>query len=303
MDTPVLLLLFNRPSHTEAALERLKAVGATRLFIHIDGARAHKVGELEAVEKSIALVNGIDWNCTVKILARDRNFGCRNGVSDAISWFFSEEESGIILEDDSSPHPDFFRYATELLDRYKDNESILHVGGLNLAYKSTENAETDYFFSHFCFVWGWATWKRAWQKMDLDLNGFESFYAQNQLKMWLPNPLARAYLYEKFRATKARENQSWAYAWFFSILKNNGFCVTPRVNLVENTGIGSEGATHTATKDRKLMAKATGLSWPLRHPKKAEAIAPTMENQFFYTSQKSKWALLLWFLRFKIRLK
>src|SRR5690606_28025389 len=108
-----------------------------------------------------------DWNCEVHTLFRDTNLGCKQAVSGAISWFFEQEEMGIILEDDCLPAASFFEYCAFFLDKYQHDERIMQVSGLNFA-GTYPQAGYGYLFSKFGGIWGWATWKRAWEKFTLD---------------------------------------------------------------------------------------------------------------------------------------
>ncbi|MFN0036941.1 MAG: nucleotide-diphospho-sugar transferase [Saprospiraceae bacterium] len=300
--TPVLLLLFNRPQHTRAVLARLREVRPMRVFVHCDGPRQSVANEAEKVADVRAEIAKIDWPCEVKTLYREQNAGLRAGVSGALDWFFEQVERGIVLEDDCLPDRSFFPFCEEMLERYAQEERVMHIGGSNVAQRLTRSFAESYFFSQFTFVWGWASWRRAWQKMALNLDGLEDFVAQKQLQSLTPDPLAQAYLLEKFRATRAGENNSWAYAWAYSVLKNNGLSIVPRLNLVQNTGIGEAGATHTKEADKKADIRASSLQFPLMHPARVEW-PKGLDKEIFYASQKSRSRLTLWFLLKKFGLR
>ncbi|MEI6409428.1 MAG: nucleotide-diphospho-sugar transferase [Bacteroidota bacterium] len=293
---PILFLVFNRPEHTRRTLERIRAAAPTRLYVHCDGPRADKPGEATRVAEVREIIgNGVDWNCTVKTLYRDTNFGLRAGVYDAINWFFREEPFGIVLEDDCLPDLSFFPFCAELLERYADNEQVMHIGCSNLAERFTANRTESYLFSRFSFVWGWASWRRAWQRMSVNLDGLEEYKAQHCVQDFISDRAAQTYMLDKFQVTARKENNSWAYAWFYSILKNKGLCIVPSVNLIQNTGVGAEDATHTTGSNKSAMRKAQTMQFPLRHPG-GFTIDPILEKHFFYTSQKTRLRLRLWYL-------
>ena len=54
-------------------------------------------------------------------------------MSRAITWFFEQVIKGIILEVDCVPHPDFFTYATTLLERYRHDTRVwcISLPGVN----------------------------------------------------------------------------------------------------------------------------------------------------------------------------
>lgn len=291
---PVLFLVFNRPRHTQVVLERIQQARPPKIYIHCDGARAHIPGEAEKVADVRAIVEkGIDWDCDVKTLYRTENKGLREGVFDALNWFFKNEPCGIILEDDCVPDLSFFPFCEHLLQFYADAPEIMHIGCSNLAEEQTIGLEESYVFSRFSFVWGWAGWRRAWEKMLLDLNGLTEFERSGKINQLVAHPKAQAYMLDKFHATQDRKNNSWAYAWFYSILKNNGLCIVPKVNLVQNVGVGEEGATNTVGRNERARRGANSIPFPLVHPPKRQP-NPRLEQQFFYLTQKGKMRLWFW---------
>ena len=300
---PILFLVFNRPLQTRASLERIREARPLVLYVHCDGPRTHKTGEHDLVAQVRAIIQTeIDWNCKVVTLFREKNLGLREGVFDAINWFFEQEPEGIIVEDDCVPDLSFFQFCAELLERYREDEQVMHIGGSNLAEKFTSDRRESYVFSRFSFVWGWAGWRRAWKKMTLDLDGLGDFEQGQLYKQFVPNPLARNYMLDKFRDTRQRKNNSWAYAWFYTILKNNGLCIVPCKNLVQNVGVGERSATNTTAPNKSAMLRASKLDWPLLHPVRRDP-DPGLEQQFFYTSQKKRHRLLIWWALKKMNLR
>ena len=155
----------------DVAIEALKSIRKyqpSRLYIAADGPRRHKPGEKEKCETTrMAVLNMIDWPCEVKTLFRDNNLGCANAVSQALDWFFESEEFGVIVEDDIILSQDFYRFAAEMNERYKDNNRVMCI---NAQYFGSEDLfKTSYIFSSMGNCWGWATWRRAWKYMDLSM--------------------------------------------------------------------------------------------------------------------------------------
>ncbi len=303
LQTPILFLAFNRPQHTRLALERIREARPARLYVHCDAARPQVAGEAEKVaEVRTVIRETVDWDCALNLLFRDTNQGLRQGVFGALNWFFEAEPYGIVLEDDCVPDRSFFRFCTELLEYYRDDEQVMHIGCSNLAEDYTAGREASYVFSRFSFVWGWAGWRRAWQKMSIDLDGLDVWEQSGAIRNFTADPRAQTYMLDKFHVTRRRENNSWAYAWFYSILKNNGLCIVPKVNLVQNTGVGTAGATNTTAANEKARLQARAISFPLNHPVNREP-DPKLEQYFFHLSQKSRPRLLLWYLLRKLRLR
>lgn len=280
-------------------LEQIQRAAPPRLYAHCDGPRTGSTADAKNVEAVRQLIEtrGPGTKTELRTLFRTENLGLRRGVYEALNWFFSQEECGIILEDDCVPDLSFFRFCSELLEKYRDDERIMHIAGSNLAEDACEKLTTSYQFSNFAFVWGWASWRRAWRRMIIDLDDLDDFERNRELERFLGDPMARRYLLDKFEATRLGKNNSWAYAWFYSIVKNEGLCVVPKVNLIQNRGIGSENATNTRNRNKRASLQAQVMEFPLVHPPDFQVHAQ-LEETFFYSTQKSRWRLKLWtFLR------
>jgi hypothetical protein len=272
MNTPILIVAFNRADKVQRVFNRVREVQPKQLFLSVDGARSHKKEEAEKVKAVQDVINQVDWECEVKTLFREENLGCRVGVSSGIDWFFEHVEHGIILEDDCVPDISFFHFCEELLERYKDDDRIMQISGSNLIPDKFSHYDTSYVFSNFALIWGWATWRRAWQKRDVHLKYFPRFVEENKISRLISDWGGQRYMLDKFNDTYLKVNDSWAYAWFCNILYHDGLSILPTDNLIQNIGIDEE-ATHTKGVGLERYQKAsTGVSFPLKHPNKIEKI-------------------------------
>ena len=264
---PVLFLIFSRPSTTEIVFEEIRKAKPTKLFIAADGPRKHKPGENEKCEAARAIVSKIDWDCEVKTLFRDENLGCGRAISGGINWFFEHVEEGIILEDDTKPAPEFFRFCSEMLEYYRNDDRVMEISGSSLPNRFTKNSPYSYFFSDWDHIWGWATWKRAWKHYDysmkrypevaekgLLLNNYTSIYE----RYYMEHLLHQGY-YENDKVTW------WDIQWGFARKINSGLVAVPTRNLVVNLGFGSD-ATNTTDGSQWDEVKIEKLEFPLKHP-------------------------------------
>ena len=265
--SPVLLLVFNRPSHARAVFEKVRAARPPRLYIAVDGARKHRPEDAGLVAETLAIYKEIDWPCEVKRLIREENMGCKLAVSSAITWFFEQEEQGIILEDDCLPDPSFFPYCDQLLEKYRNEDAVMHINGVNFQ-DGNWRGSGSYYFSKVCHVWGWASWRRAWKKYDIQMNGIEEFFSQKLYLNVLNYKDSRLYWEPSFLKTKEGLINTWDYQWVFSIWKNNGLSIMPNFNLISNIGFDESG-THTKSHDPRVSKK------PLS-PVNGELVDPVM---------------------------
>lgn len=262
---PLLVLLFNRPHLASCVFERIRKIRPTRLFLAADGPRQAYPGDIELCAATRKLVEQIDWNCELKLLFRERNLGCKQAVSSAITWFFDHVEEGIILEDDCLPDLSFFRFCAELLEIYRGDERIMVVSGDN--FQNTHSKEdSSYYFSIHPHCWGWATWRRAWVKYDGAMKLWPTLRASGWLDGWLGDKTAAQYFQGIYDLAFSGRINSWAYVWTFSCWTQHGLSILPAVNLVSNIGFG-EHATHTNSSDLPYAELPTEImTFPLVHP-------------------------------------
>jgi hypothetical protein len=261
--TPVLYLAYNRPDLTAVTLQRLREVRPTRLFLAADG---HRTNPQDAARTTAvrALLDTIDWPCTITRRYATHNQGCQNGVVNAITWFFTHAPAGIILEDDCLPHPSFFPYADELLTRYADDPAVMHISAANpLPYPGPPS----YHFSRYNRVWGWATWARAWQHNDVAIRGWPEWKAQRAHHPHFPDPAERRLWEDRWDAIYRRDHrENWNHQWFLSCLMNRGKAIVPAANLVSNLGFRPDATHTTNTDDSEAELAYTALPVPLTHP-------------------------------------
>lgn len=258
---PVLFLVFNRINSTIKVFKEIKKVKPEQLFISCDGPRTKKEKKkTDAVRKYI--LENINWKCEVKTLFRDENLGCKYAVAGAIDWFFKNVDNGIILEDDCLPSRDFFKFCEEMLSKFKDDKRIMQISGTNIETKS--QIKESYFFSRSCNIWGWATWRRAWQMYDKKMKLWPKFKKENLMDYFdydLMNKLNSAKIFE---STFNKKIDTWDYQWDFACKINNAVSIVPRVNLITNIGFG-ENATHTGDYNSSKSLKKIKLKFPLNN--------------------------------------
>jgi hypothetical protein len=282
-NTPILFIIFNRVRTTPVAFEAIRKMQPKYLFIAADGPRIDKPGEAELCRQTREMVmSKIDWPCEVKTLFRDENWGCGKGVSDAISWFFNQVEEGIILEDDCVPHPSFFEFCSVLLDRYRNNDKIMHIGGNNFQ-SGQKRGDGDYYYSFFSHNWGWASWKRAWKYFEYDLVNQKNTIQKIYNPQFKKNKAFLHFLDNRFNEVKMPQNHIWDIQWHFSIIKNKGISITPNINLVQNIGFGEDG-THTLREEEwntnNIAQSLKSFNQPSVIKIDKDADHYTMENNF-----------------------
>jgi hypothetical protein len=267
MNTPVVLLIFRRPQMTERVVRALSVVKPRKLLVVADGPRPDRPGEPDACRAAREVIERIDWDCEILRNYSEVNLGCGLRPASGISWAFEQVEEAIILEDDCVPHPTFFPFCSELLQRYRDDERVMHIAGSTLSRAPVPTA-FSYTFSRFNVAWGWATWRRAWRHFDQTLQTWPTLRDTSWLLDLLKEREAVEYWSREFqRAYDARGNVSyWDHQWTFACWANSGLSIAPRANLVSNIGCGPD-ATHTFREDDQVAnIPVVDMTFPLVHP-------------------------------------
>lgn len=263
MDTPVLLIIFNRPDTTQRVFEVLRQMKPKKLFIAADGPRPNREVEAEYCDATRKVVGQIDWPCAIEHKYETRNLGCKLAVSSAVNWFFEHVEQGIILEDDCLAEPSFFPFCAELLTRYRDEEQVMMISGDNFLPHQT--IPESYYFSHYAHIWGWATWRRAWQHYDVEMSSYPSF--KHSGKIWKSADQGRAasHWLGLFDRIHSGTIDTWDAQWQYAIFQQGGLSIVPQVNLVSNIGFGAQ-ATHTTALNQYAALPTQVMDMPLIHP-------------------------------------
>ena len=217
VNSSVLFLIFNRPDKTLRVFNEIKKVKPSKIYISADGPRYNNESDLIKCEQSLQILDLIDWNCEVKTLINERNLGCKIAVSNAITWFFDNEEQGIILEDDCLPCESFFKFCDELLLKYQFDNRVGHISGTNFQ-NGIKRGQKDYYFSRHPIVWGWASWRRVWKNYDINMNNLDLFINDDIASILTNNSRIKKNIINNFIKTRNNEINTWDYQYFYSFL-------------------------------------------------------------------------------------
>ena len=253
--SPILFLIFNRPKETQILFNAIRDAKPKKLYVSADGPRNNGKDELVCKETK-NILNQIDWECELITLYREENLGCGKAVSAAITWFFVNEEEGIVLEDDCLPSPDFFRFCDTMLETYRLDNRIGHICGTNFQ-DGKKRGDGDYYYSKTSPIWGWASWRRVWSKYDFEMKNLEGAYEVDVLSSLTNNSRFKKKIYDSFFATKRGLINTWDYQFFFSNLLNNHLCIISNYNLISNIGF-TDDATHTFDNSNSVANIAFG---------------------------------------------
>lgn len=265
LKAPVVLTIFNRIDDTRRVFETIRAARPKELFLIADGGRTPE--EERQCRAARAVVEHIDWECTVHKNYSEKNMGAKARLATGISWVFEHVDRAIILEHDCLPHPDFFTFCEELLERYKEDERVMHISGDNFQqHNPSFNVQESYYFSVIPHVWGFATWARAWKHYDSELKLWPEAHAKHWLRNVFSDPAVGEYWEYRFEQYYRGEVESWDGQWVFACAINNGLSINPQINLVSNIGFGPDALSTKDPNSPFANIPTQSLAWPLTHP-------------------------------------
>lgn len=264
MSSAVLLLSYNRPDLVELQLSTLlRKKRCPTVYISVDGPKADATDQ-QAVSEVLSVITRFQkkYPQAIHLQALPKNVGCQKGVEQGIDWFFSQVDEGIILEDDCQPHPDFFRYCDDLLERYRTDDRIGMIAGSNPLEQV--KLDSDYFFSHQSIIWGWATWKRSWKSYHHFKKTAAKVLTQPDMRQRLTRFTTSKHLKTLTAVIKGKID-TWDYIWYFTNLAESRFSIIPRRNLISNVGFANR-ATHTKIKTTQSRLPVYAQHFPLVAP-------------------------------------
>ncbi|MFN0084288.1 MAG: glycosyltransferase family 2 protein [Blastocatellia bacterium] len=265
METPVVIILFNRPEPTAKVFAEIRRARPRRLLLVADGPRRDRAGEAARCAAARAVAERVDWDCEVRSDYAAENLGCRRRIAGGMDWVFEQVEEAIVLEDDCVPHPDFFPYCEEMLARYRDDPRVMHIAGVNYQFGARPFPHS-YYFSRYNHSTGWATWRRAWRRFDGEMREWPALRDSGWLAELFEDARDRADWHRSFQMAYEKRIDSWAYCWTFACWAAGGLTILPRVNLISNIGFALDG-THTKNRrSRFANMPVEALGFPLDHP-------------------------------------
>jgi hypothetical protein len=240
----------------------IAAARPQRLLVVADGPRASREDEDLMCRRTRAVIERVDWDCEVLTNFSDVNLGCRQRIATGLDWVFRTVGEAVVLEDDCVPHPTFFRFCDELLERYRDDQRVMAISGDN--FQPRRRTTASYYFSRFTHVWGWATWRRAWCHYDERLALWPAFREAKALE-GIVHPSSVRYWTDVLQDVYEGRIDTWDFQWTFACWMQSGLTILPAMNLVSNIGFGLD-ATHTKAAGALAALPTHAMPFPLVHP-------------------------------------
>lgn len=293
MNTPILLIIYNRPDKVRALITALKKIKPENIYVYCDGAKddRDKIGVL----KSRKIIDQITWTKNVHTKFMEENRGCKIGVISAIDWLFENEDEGIILEDDCIPNKSFFKFTTNLLEKYRFDSRVGLISGHNFGY-SIKPYQYDYYFSIFSCSWGWATWASRWNDFRSSPTLIDTLKDGELIKSIKSLGVSNDFLLNVEKSSSGKLD-TWDYLWSYFNIINNRLTIYPQNNLVSNIGFGN-GSTHTSLLGDFIAQTTKPLEKDIMNPPFVQSSVSANRS---FSKRHVKFILLLRLIRFSIQ--
>ncbi|MCA5004210.1 glycosyltransferase family 2 protein [Sphingobacterium bovistauri] len=254
MLAPIIIFTYNRPQHTRrmlGALEKADLAQESNVFIFSDGAKnADAVDDVNKVRAIIAE----PWNFkNITIIERERNIGLAENVINGVSEVIERYGKVIVLEDDLQISKVGLRFFNDALDTYENEEKVMEISGFMYPVKDADKLAETFFF-RVANSWGWATWARAWNKYNANIDELIADFDKDKIKRFSIDHTEN--FWKQVQDFKAGKINSWAIRWYLTLFNNDGLTLYPRQSIIQNMGTDGSG-THSDADNAYHVELAT----------------------------------------------
>ena len=241
-NTPVCLFLFRRSDTLPRIFDVLRKVKPSKVYLRSDEGRNEEEKKQVAEVRKLAL-SLIDWDCEVIKDFASKNRGVYENIGVGAYQIFDKEEQCIFLEDDNLPNESFFSYCEQMLDYYRDDEQTLLVCGTNYGADKFIKCKTDCFRVKALLPCGWASWSNKFKKYypllleDVDAPDFKKVFLSKYRNKALGKQQLKSVTFERTKYLKEGRFNSWDFHLIESVMMNDLFVISPKVNLIRNIGV------------------------------------------------------------------
>lgn len=213
----------------------------SNVFVFADGPKENATeADISKIVEVRKLFEPLSNKLNVTLRFSEINRGLTTSIVSGITEIINQYEKVIVVEDDLELSPGFLKYMNDALNLYENEERVMHIGGYMVPHNKNL---PETFFLRAPTIWGWGTWKRAWNKFEVD--------AGILLKQ-LEEKFGKDFSYElnvngTYNYTKqlndiaAGKLDTWDIQWAASIYLHEGLCLHPNNSLSRNNGFDGSG--------------------------------------------------------------
>ncbi|MDO7744736.1 MAG: glycosyltransferase family 2 protein [Pedobacter sp.] len=236
---PVILFVYNRLEHTRQTVEALQKnflASESELYIYSDAAKNSEARI--AVDELRLYLRTIRGFRSVHIELRETNLGVDENIISGVTEVIKTKGRVIVLEDDLVTSPWFLKYMNEALDFYEEEEKVISIHGYTLPVKQKLK---EAFFLKGADCWGWATWTRGWDLLELDGKILLNQFTNEKLKTEFNFNNTYDYIGALKRQADG-ETKEWDIRWYATAFLADKLTLYPGSSLVKNIGHDASGS-------------------------------------------------------------
>lgn len=236
---PIALFVYNRPNHTRRTLKFLQAnyfAEESRLYIFADAAKTP--ADHEKVQQVQDIISNIDGFKTVKIIKAKQNLGLAQSIINGVTNLVNTYGKVIVFEDDLLSSPYTIKYFNEALDKYQNQIKLMHISAYMYPLAAADDLPETFIY-RAVHSWGWATWKRAWENFNPDIDSLMAQFDAKKINEFSIEK--KMNFWKQMNEFKRGKNNSWAIRWYASVFLNGGLCLNPSKSLINNIGHDGTG--------------------------------------------------------------
>ena len=238
--SPIVLFVYNRPSHTQQTIESLSKnllASDSILYIYSDASKnEHDSIKVDQVRDYIRSISKALFKDIV-IIEKTTNEGLASSIIGGVSDIVSKYGKVIVLEDDIVTGRSFLKFMNSALDFYQNKKTIWHISGWNYPIE-TDNI-SDVFIWRGMECWGWATWSDRWQYFKKDVEHTVSKFNKDDISaLNLDNSRN---VWRQVTDNRSGKINTWAIFWYITIYENNGMSANISRSLSQNIGMDGTG--------------------------------------------------------------
>lgn len=285
VETPVLFETFVRVEYARQVWDAIKVAQPKKLYFYSNKGRVEKDGEIERNNEIRSWIKEIDWDCELHTWFREECVDVYTSLRGAITWLFENEEQGIILEDDCVPTPAFWDFCQKMLKKFKNDKRVWFVGANN--FRNANPSGTDYIFSKYTHIWGWAGWRDRWEAMPWDDLRIEEMINCGMLRGSYKKECQVRGRIRQLRDVQSflAETKCWDYIMGIALEQNNACAVYPKYHLVANVGVNGE---HSNSSKGLVYTKPAYLECEYVIEKEPLFMTPDFDFDYYSYSQDIK---------------
>ena len=250
---PIVLFIYNRPSHTRQTLEALSAntlADQSDLYVFADGPKDNTTSEtLEKIRQTRQVAHSRQWCKSVTVIESDKNKGLAASIISGVTEICKKYGKVIVLEDDIVTGKYFLEFMNAALDKYQDEKNVWHITGWRDPVKNVKQGDSYFYPTMDC--WSWATWADRWQYFKKDVSYYQNVFT-NKMKFHFNIEGSEPGNWNQIEDNASGKINTWAIFWYATLFLKNGLCLAPTKSLVRNIGLDNSGV-HCGESPKQII--------------------------------------------------